>query len=494
MIPIVSLPPNLGADLTGASGLLFVFFAGLAILLYDVLLRPRDKRVLLWMSLGTVFVSLALTVLVQAEAHGPGLMGMVRFDAYGTFFNVLLLIGAGLALMISPDYLERVGIDIGEYYPLALFALFGMMLMSMASDLIMIFVALEVMSISFYVLTGIKRADSRAVESAFKYFILGAFASGILLYGVSFIYGATGTTNLEGIALAVASGSAGGPVLLTGMGMVLAGFAFKVGAVPFHMWTPDVYSGAPSSVTGYMATGVKAASFAAFTRVLLVAFPGLREEWVIPLWGIAAATMLLGNIAALVQSDLKRMLAYSSIAHAGYILMALVAGDGAHLAGNTQLSGVLFYLLAYTFMTLGAFAVLTMMARDGEDVTDIEGLTGLAAERPLLAAGLSVTLLSLAGIPPTMGFVGKFYLFAAAVNGGYYALAAIGALSAAIGVYYYLRPIVAMYMRGGKPFRFPPTSAAYAALAVACLFLIVFGIMPGELLDRCRAGLLSLGV
>ncbi len=396
---LVSVPPNLSGDLLNLAGPLLVFFAGLAILIYDVLASPEDTRMLHWMSLGTVFLALIPTVLIQADATGPGFMGMVVFDSYGTFFNVLLLITAGLALMISQDYLTRIGINIGEYYPLCLFALFGMMMMGMAGDLIMIFVALEVMSISFYVLTGMKRADNKAVESAFKYFILGAFASGILLYGISFIYGATGTTNLVKIGAAISSGAASGPLLLTGMGLVLAGFIFKVGAVPFHMWVPDVYSGAPSVVTGYMAAGVKAASFAAFGRVLLVAFPALREEWTLPLWGAAALTMLLGNIAALVQDDLKRMLAYSSIAHAGYILMALVAGDGAHLADNAQLSGVLFYLLAYTFMTLGAFAVLTMMSRDGEDLTDIEGLRGLASERPYLAAGLALCLLSLAGIP-----------------------------------------------------------------------------------------------
>ena len=260
------------------------------------------------------------------------------------------------------------------------------------------------------------------------------------------------------------------------------------------MWTPDVYQGAPSPVTGYMATAVKAASFAAFMRVLLVAFPGVKDEWTAPLWALAALTMLLGNIAALVQDDLKRMLAYSSIAHAGYVLMALVAADGAALGSNAQLSGVLFYLLAYTFMTLGAFAVLTLMTEDGDDLTRVDNLAGLASSRPWLAAGLALCLLALAGIPPTMGFVGKFYLFAATIQGGYFTLAAIGAISAAIGVYYYLRPIVIMYMKGGTAFRFPGTSAAYAALGVACLFLILFGVLPGELVDRCRAGLLSLGV
>ena len=489
----VRVPHGLSSDLFHGSALGLVFLMAMGLLVWDAAVRPVDKRPLFLGSLATVLAALGLTIAVQAPAHGHAFAGMVHFDAFGAFFCVALLIAAALSLLISPSYLDRVGVPIGEYYPLCLFGLFGAMAMSIANDLILVFVALEVMSIAFYVLTGIQRERQEAVESAFKYFLLGAFSSAILLYGISLLYGATETTNLSILAAQLRHGVEHPVLAAVGCMLVLVGFGFKVAAVPFHMWTPDVYQGAPSPVTAFMATAVKAASFAAFVRILMVGFPSLAADWGWALWAMAALTMLLGNVAALVQDDLKRMLAYSSIAHAGYLLMALVASDGG-AAANRQLSGVLFYLLAYVFMNLGAFAVVSTMTKDGEDRTYIDGLRGLGTRRPWMAAGLALCLLSLAGIPPTMGFVGKFYLFAATVSGGHVVLAVIGALSAAIGVYYYLRPIVVMYMSGDEGgLELHVDSATRWALGISCAMLVVFGLLPGELLQRCLAGMMSLG-
>ncbi|MCB9744730.1 MAG: NADH-quinone oxidoreductase subunit N [Alphaproteobacteria bacterium] len=498
MLPLVggltaTMPENLGANLIQLAPALLIFATALVIILWEAISRPDDKRVFMGVSLVSILVAMGLTVAQDLPGETSGFSGMISFDRYGTFFNLVFLIGAGLSVLISHDYLERAQVRVGEFYALALFGLFGMMMMGSANDLILTFVALEVMSLSFYVLVAIKRDHATAVEAGFKYFIMGAFASGILLYGISFVYGAVGSTNLGAISAHVSAQGADA-LLLTGMGLVMAGFCFKVAAVPFHMWAPDVYQGAPSVVTGYMATGVKAASFAAFGRVMFVAFLGVKGDWVIPLWGIAAATMLLGNTAALVQSDLKRMLAYSSIAHAGYLLMALVAVDGGGVGGNEQVSGLLFYLLAYTFMNLGAFAAVSLMSGEGEDLTSIEGLKGLAKRNPLLAAGLSLCLLSLAGIPPTMGFVGKFYLFAAAVNGGFVGLAIVGALAGAVGVYYYLRPIVYMYMQeeGEGALSLSSTPAVTGAMAIAAVATLYLGIFPSGLIELCKAGVASL--
>lgn len=488
----VSIPEHLSADLMGISPALLVFAAALFIVVWEAIVRPADRRIYRSIGLATVTLALGLTFGVQAKAHGAAFSGMVRFDDYGVLFNAIFLVSAGLTLAISHDYLEQVKVRVGEYYGLALFSLFGMMMMGIANDLILLFVALEVMSLGFYVMSALRRDHQASVESGFKYFIMGAFASGLLLYGISLLFGATGTTTIDGIRDAVAAGNHGA-LLLTGMGLVMAGFSFKVAAVPFHMWAPDVYQGAPTPVTGYMATGVKAASFAAFGRVMFVAFLGLKEEWAIPLWLVAAATMLLGNLAALAQRDLKRMLAYSSIAHAGYVLMGVVAVDGHAVDANGQVSGILFYLFSYTFMTLGTFAVLSLMVKDGEEHTDLSSIRNLGKTHPWMAAGLTLCLLSLAGIPPTMGFVGKFYLFAAAVRGGYTSLAVIGAISGAVGVYYYLRPIVLMYMQDDEEsFTLRPGPAVAGVLAISGIALLFLGLHPGDLLELCRAGVASL--
>ncbi|MDP6932181.1 MAG: NADH-quinone oxidoreductase subunit N, partial [Myxococcota bacterium] len=421
--------------------------------------------------------------------------GTVIVDSYAIFFNYVLLLSAAGALLLGHDYLERVGVDLLEYNPLVLFTVFGMMVLVISYDLMMMFIAVELMSIGLYVLCGVNRGDPRAVEAAFKYLVLGAFASGILLYGIALIFGATGTTKLDGIATWIMAGHglAGDPILSAGFALLLCGLAFKIAAAPFHMWSPDVYQGASTPITAFMATGVKAASFAALGRVLLVAFLGTKLEWEWVLWLMAAGTILVGNFAALVQQDLKRMLAYSSVGHAGFLLMAVVAAPAGNLAGNGRVGGLLLYLLAYTIMNLGAFAAVSLLARNGSEDTSIDQLSGLAERHPLVAAGLSICLLSLAGIPPTVGFVGKFYLFAAAVEGGFIGLAVVGALGGAVGVYYYLRPIVNMYMRPvGESLAPALNRPALATLGLASVAVLALGLYPGPLVDWCMSSLLSL--
>jgi NADH-quinone oxidoreductase subunit N len=336
------------------------------------------------------------------------------------------------------------GLPTGEYFGLLLLAASGMMFVGSATHLITIFLSLEIFSIALYALAGLNHTDSRSGEAALKYLLLGGFASAFLLYGMALVFGATGSTSLAGIATAVSAAAAAGtgtPMLLIGISLMLIGFAFKVAAVPFHMWTPDVYQGAPTSVTAFMSVGAKAAGFAALLRLLLVAFPGLVDIWVWPVAVLAVLTMTWGNLAALAQKNLKRMLAYSSIAHAGYVLVGAAAGgEGA--------GGVLFYLLAYTLMNIGAFAVLIALERDASEVAGVslERVAGLFRRKPWLAAAMTIFMLSLSGIPPMAGFLGKFYVFGAAVRAGYMWLAIVGVVNSVISAYYYLRVIARMAM------------------------------------------------
>jgi NADH-quinone oxidoreductase subunit N len=483
-------PVGLATDLFRMAPLLAVFAGAMSILLVEAIVRPKDRWLLAGLAGVTLFLALGLLILSPTQAAAEGFYGMIRFDAWGNFFNVLLCMGTLGVVLASPDYLERIGVHVGEYYSLLLFGLLGMMLLAMGNDLMMLFVALEIMSIAVYVLASIRRDDPRSVESGFKYFILGAFSSALLLYGIALIYGATGTTHLGRIAVALEHGS-GGPLFSTGMGLVLVGFGFKVAAVPFHMWTPDVYQGAPVPVTSFMASAVKAASFAAFGRVLLVAFFTVKADWMPVLWALSALTMVLGNVAALVQTDLKRILAYSSIGHAGFALMALVSAKGPGFPFAA--SSLLFYLAGYLIMTVGAFAILGLLSREDGEHTDLSDLAGLGQRHPFLAAALALCLLSLAGIPPTVGFVGKFQLFMAAVDGGFVYLAVIGALSGAIGVYYYLRPIVVMTMQPGVGAPIHDSRAARVVVMIAVFAILAFGLLPSALMPFGRVAVASLG-
>lgn len=457
-----------------------VFIVAMGVMMVEAIHRPSSKTGLWGASIAALLVAMGMSA-THLGGHDSLLAfsGMLKVDAYGAFFNVVACLSGLLAVAMSDEYLERIGVRVGEYYALVLFGVFGMMLMGLANDLMMVFVSLEVMSISMYILAAIKRADPKSVESGFKYFILGAFSSGLMLYGIAMTYGAFHTTDLGAIATAIHGELGGTESKLAAIGgaLILTGFGFKVASAPFHLWTPDVYQGAPTSVTSLMSSGVKAASFAAFLR-FVVAVTGDHGAFTNALWAMSALTMVVGNVGALVQTDLKRMLAYSSIAHAGYLLMALVAvgGVGAEAGG-----GVLFYALAYTLMNAGTWAVLSMFTKDGNDDTAVSSLAGLGKSQPWLAAGLAVCLLSLAGIPPTIGFVGKFYLFASVIQSGHVGLAVVGALGAAAGMYYYLRPLVVMYMHEGHAHAAPGRWATFT-LGVCTALVLLLGLMPGPVL------------
>lgn len=404
--------------------------------------------------------------------------GLIALDAFSWFFNIVILIAVGMTILMSLRYLVDDGLEIYEYFVLLLFAGAGMMFMVSGQHILVIFVGLETLSISIYVLTGILPGNLRSSEAALKYLILGAFSSGIFLYGAALLYGTCGSLSLPVMMKSLQTSSVT-TMANVGMGMLLVGFAFKVAAVPFHMWTPDVYEGAPAPITGFMSVGVKAAAFAAFIRVFFEALPALQVSWVQVLWGLSVATMILGNLAALVQDNIKRMLAYSSIAHAGYILVGMVAGN------ESGTSGVLYYLLAYTFTNLGAFTIVTLVGRRGEANVQIDDYRGLARSHPILALAMSIFLFSLAGIPPTAGFVGKFAIFSAAINTGYIWLVVIGVLTSAASVFYYFRVVMKMYMESPETepeeMRFGPLTAL--ALGIAAFGVLYIGIFPTTYLN-----------
>jgi NADH-quinone oxidoreductase subunit N len=364
-----------------------------------------------------------------------------------------------------------------------------MMLMAAGTHLIVIFLGLETMSISIYILAGMLREDRKSVESAFKYFLLGAFATGFLLYGIAFLYGATGSLYLKDIASYIASKKLlDNPMLLMSLAFLTIGFGFKIASVPFHMWTPDVYEGAPTSITAFMATGVKAAGFSALIRVFFTALPEFRPDWTSIMWLIAVATMTVGNIIAISQNNIKRMLAYSSIAHAGYILVAFVAGN------KSGTSGILFYLMAYAFMNLGAFTCVILLGKKGEENILITDYAGVGFKYPLLAASMTIFLLSMAGIPPLGGFMAKFYIFSAAVEAKFYWLAILGVLNSAISVYYYLRVTVLMYFRESEReitgLQFSP--APVIALILALIGTFYMGIFPANVLSFAQKSIAGL--
>jgi NADH-quinone oxidoreductase subunit N len=457
---------------------IIVLITALVVLIID-LLPWQGRKVLLMVAgiLGTLGALIA--TLYQWDIQKEAFYGLVVTDNFSVYFKTLFLLICGLTILLSFNYITRGGMDLGEYYSLILLATFGYMFMASGIDLITIFLALEILSLAVYILAGFMRHNLKSNESAFKYFLLGAFSSAFLLYGIANIYGVVGNTNLKGIAqYFLQEGALKNPLFLGGMGLLLVGFGFKVAVVPFHMWTPDVYEGSPTTVTAFMAVGTKAASFAAFLRVFFYALEPLKAEWTPVLWILAAATIIFGNTAAIYQKNIKRMLAYSAIAHAGYILVAMVAGNA---LGS---SSILYYLTVYSFMNLGAFGVVIIAEQREEKNLNITDYRGMAYSHPLLAATMSLFLFSLAGIPPTGGFVGKFYIFSAAVSAGYIGLAIIGVLGSAVAIYYYLRIIVYMYMYEPEKDllegRIPFFSAA--ALVIAALGIIQLGISPAQVL------------
>jgi len=400
---------------------------------------------------------------------------LYSIDSYGTFFKVLFLCILILVSIVSLRYADREGIGSGEYYALLMFGVLGMMVMTSSHHFITIFIGLEVMSLSIYVLCGLLRGNATSVEASLKYFLLGAFATAFLLYGMAMIYGSTGildVVELKKYFLLKQPFSA--TMFVIGLGFLIVGFGFKIASVPFHMWTPDVYQGAPTSITAYMATGVKAAAFGALIRVFFTAFIPFQFGWSEIIWVLAVLTMCVGNITALVQQDVKRMLAYSSIAHAGYILVAFITADRA-LA-----SSMLYYLMAYSFMNIGAFTVVIALEKKGDNNSDIDSFAGLGVRHPFYALCMSIFLLSLAGVPPLAGFMGKFYVFSTAVKAQYYWLAVIGFLNSAVAAYYYLRVMMYMYFKEtiGEPGTIDK-APQYGLVMVICIWaLLHMGIFP----------------
>lgn len=419
-----------------------------------------------------------------------GFGGMVTFDGFSIFLSAVLLATGAVAILLAVNYLKRNGLERGEFYTLLLYSLCGMMLMAQSGDLIIVFLALELLSIPLYVLSGFARPRADSEESAMKYFLLGAFASGFLVYGIALTYGATQATSFAGIYNAVAQNMnlAHDPLLLGGAALLLVGLGFKVAAVPFHMWTPDVYEGAPTIVTAFMSVGAKVGGFAAMLRVFFTAFPGLASEWALVVALISAFTMLLGNIAAIAQSSVKRMLAYSSIAHAGYILMAVVAGSQGSLA-NEGASAAIFYLLAYAVMNLGAWGVVIAIEKHNGDPIKIDDFAGLGTTRPGMALAMALFMLSLTGLPPTIGFIGKFYVFQATINAGYLWLAVVGVLTSVISAFYYLRIVAVMWMQKSEA---TVTTSRTLDLLVGLtgLATFVFGLLPAPLLTAAQQALL----
>ncbi|NIO71130.1 MAG: NADH-quinone oxidoreductase subunit NuoN [Anaerolineae bacterium] len=474
-----------GLNFTAIAPHIIIVITALVVLLAD--LFTSKKSILAYLSLLGIIVAAVVSWYIW-DGTDPMFQTMAVADGYSLFLNLVFLVTAALSVLISINYLVREGMNYGEYYALLLLATGGMMLMGSATDLMTVFLALEILSISLYVLAGFNRADLKSGESALKYFLLGAFASGFLLYGIALIYGATGTTNLAAIVdFLTGTGTTSGTYLFIGLGLLLVGFSFKIALVPFHMWTPDVYEGAPTSVTAFMSVGAKAAGFAALGRLLLYAFPTLLWDWAWALAALSILTMTLGNLAAIAQTNVKRMLAYSSIAHAGYILIGIIAANEAGIAG------VLFYLLAYAFMNVGAFAVVIAVGREGEPNLELSDYAGLGSRQPLLAAAMTVFMFSLAGVPPLAGFFGKFYMFSAAVQAGFVGLAIIGVLNSVVSAFFYLRVIVHMYMREpvveARPVLAPPLALA---IALATLGTIVLGLLPTPLLTLAQQSIAML--
>jgi NADH-quinone oxidoreductase subunit N len=468
--------------------LIIIIIWACVLLLVDLFI-PKDKKA--WTAILAavgMLVAMGFSIAqtgVDTEAFG----GMLAIDGFSQFLTILVL-GSGLvAVMLSYDYLTRLGIQRGEYYVLLMFSISGMMLMAMAADLIVIFLALELLSIPLYVLAGFARPRTDSEEAAIKYFLLGAFASGFVVYGVAIVFGATGYTGLSGILQTIQSGSVDQTLLAIGAALILVGLGFKVAAVPFHMWTPDVYQGAPSSVTAFMAVGAKIGGFAALMRIFVTSLGVLAMDFTPILWGLAALTMILGNVVAIAQKNIKRMLAYSSIAQAGYILMGLVPYGQKEVVGDA-IAAALLYLVAYAFMSFAAWAVVIALEKAEGKGVQLSDYAGLGRKYPVLAAIMTVSMLSFTGIPPTLGFIGKFYLFRSVVDGGFVWLAILGVLTSLVSAYYYLRVVIHMYMQEGDPV-VQRDNWVYLTAGVTGLGMIILGIFSLPLLNWAYQAALS---
>src|SRR5215467_5085180 len=468
---------------------LVITAGALLVLIADVLL-PRERRAALaWITLLVIGATLA-SLVPFTSTHVEVAHGLLAVDRFAVFFKIVFLVAAAITVLMSVRYLAVEGASPGEYYFLILCATLGMMIMAGGIDLITIFIGLETMAVSFYILAGFIKPSQRSNEAAVKYFLLGAFSLGVLLYGMSLMYGLSGTTSLRAMA-PLFVGQEHDARLILAVILVVAGVGFKIAAVPFHMWAPDVYEGAPTPVTAFLSVGSKAASFAMLLRIFLEGLPSMSADWRLLFEALAVVTMTVGNLAALTQSSIKRMLAYSSIAHAGYLLIGIVAAGAGYSRGVTA---ALIYLFIYAFMQLGAFAVVTLMRRQDVIGDELKDLSGLYRRRPVAAFAMLLFMLSLGGIPPTAGFMGKFWLFSAAIESGYVWLALIGVLNSAISLYYYIRVVVFMYLKkdtsGSEPV-FSPALALAVAAAVGAT--IVLGVYPRLLFDVADASARTLG-
>ncbi len=459
---------------------------GTLLMLIEGMAGNRPRRTVSG-ALTVAAILLALGASIAAGAHpGYAFSNMLVIDGFATFFRVLVLVVALLTVLISFQYLAREHANAGEFFALILFSVTGQCVMAAANELIMIFIGLEISSIATYVLAGFLRDDKRNNEAAIKYFLLGSFATAFLLYGIAWIYGITGTTNLSQIRYALLNQDISSNYFLVGVAaaIMMVGFAFKVSAAPFQIWAPDVYQGAPAPVAAFMSAGPKAAAFAIFVRVYMTAFQPLSSRWEPFVWVSALLTMVVGNFAALTQTNIKRMLAYSSIANAGYVMVAIAT----HSEIGT--AAVMFYLAAYAFMNVGAFAVVTHFARQGERYVDIDDLAGLAWKQPVTAGLFTIFLLSFIGVPLTAGFFGKFYIFKAALDGGFTWLAILGLLNSAVAAFYYLRILVVMYMKepGEATVELQPLAPGVGiALWGSAIGTLVLGVFPSLILNYARA-------
>jgi NADH-quinone oxidoreductase subunit N len=492
--------------------LVCVCLAAIAAMLAEAF-RAKDERMPIG-ALGVIGLGFAIVGCVLLWGRNASSFGgTVLADNFGLFICITLGIVGLVTIALSGPSIERDRLPAGEYYSLMLFAVAGMMLMAIATDLLLIFLALEILSLAIYVLTGLRRDDPTSTEGAFKYFLLGAFSSAFFLYGVAIAYTLTGSTRLDRLASYLAgAGTTANPLVFVALGLLLVGFAFKISAVPFHMWTPDAYEGAPTIVTGFMSTGVKAAAFAAFARVFLTALGSLGADWSEVLRVIALATMILGTVVGVAQSNLKRMLAYSSIAHGGYLIVALVAANSGNaaavgkasilfyllvaLAAGDQVgrASILFYLVVYAVTNLGAFAVLALVGSREAPMENLDDFKGLWHSSPAMAGLLTIFLLSLGGFPPTAGFVAKWYVFSAAVRAGQFSLAIIGVLTSVVSVFFYLRIVVMMYMTEKREPEAMPTvpGPALAALSLSVVVLFYLGVLPTRVLDLAARSVASM--
>ena len=464
-------------DLISLAPVLVLSVFTMLVMLIDLFVG-KNKSVLVFVALTGLLLA-AVSSFAKTDWPVSSFGGSYVVDHMSVFFTMIFCLSSGLAILLSVDYNRREKIRVGEYYSLIMFCTVGMIILASSTDLIMIFLGIEIVSLCLYVLAGIRRGDTRSNEAALKYFLLGAFATGFLLYGMTLLYGATGTTKLAGIAEALSHAEVlSQPILMMGVVLLIAGFGFKIASVPFHMWTPDVYQGAPTPVTAFMAVGPKAAAFAAFFRVFTTAMPELAPTWEVLLSIIAVTTMFVGNLGAIMQTNIKRLLAYSSISHAGYILIAIIA------KGSLATSALLFYMLSYTFMTFGAFSIVILLGRAGKENLELEDYSGLGFKAPLLGLAMSVFLLSLGGLPPLAGFVAKFYIFQAALNEGYVTLVVLAALNSAISLYYYLKVIVFMYMKEPKgDFQISLTPITLIIIIIGLIGTVQLGLFPGPVIS-----------